>query len=819
MDMKTARIAVSSALYSIDRPYEYKIPKGIQNRIRPGMRVIVPFGRGNRKCEGFVLKITDVSGNEKLKTIDCLLDDNPVLTESQIKLGLWMRDRFFCTVYDALRAMLPAGIWFKIELFYTMETGVTAQMAKETVSPWPDAIKVLDILEHYGGSVPLDTIKRIMGDDAATSALKRLRDLALVRQEAARNQNIRDKSSQMAYLSIPAGEAMELAFRKKKSAPHQSAVLTLMCSLGESDVKELCYFTGAPKATVKKLADKGYLELETYEVFRSPEVRERKVGGKLKLTEEQNRAFEGIMLLEGTGEASVTLLHGITGSGKTSIYVSIIENMLKRGKDSIFLVPEIALTPQLAGEFMARFGDNVAVLHSGLSIGERYDEWKRVKKGIAHVVVGTRSAVFAPVKDLGAIIIDEEQEYTYKSQISPRYHARDVAKYRCHQNGALLILGSATPDVESMSCARDGIYHYFSLKTRYNQMELPQVIIADMKKNLRNGNSSVISTELKEEIEKNLLTGEQSILFINRRGTSNLITCGECGYVHDCPRCSVSLTYHADNNRLMCHYCGFSQILAGECPECGGIMKHIGAGTQKVEKELSEIFPGVEVLRMDTDTISGKNPHEKILSRFEEEKIPILVGTQMITKGLDFENVTLVGIISADQALYTSDYRAQEKTFGQITQVVGRAGRGVKKGRAVIQTYTPRNEIIQLAARQDYDDFFEREIELRRVLECPPVRDLVYILATGINESSVLSCLSYIRRGLEVFLEEREDVTVLGPAPAVVTRINNKFRHKVTIKCKNDKMIRDAVSQIIRQASGKKEFRRIAVYGDLGSLD
>ena len=820
MEVKlTARVAVSSALYSIDRPYEYKIPSGLNEKLRPGMRVIVPFGRGNRKCEGFVLKIGESSGAEKLKALYSILDDEPVLDERQIRLGLWMRDRFFSTAYDALRVMLPAGIWFQLKYFYALEDGMTFDMAREAVSGYELALKTLRVLEDHGGRAEDIAIKGLLGDNEARSTLKKLKDMGIIRQEAMESQRVRDKMSQTARLTISAGQAAELAVRKKKNASSQAAVLELLSRIYEADVKELCYFTGASRTTIKRLAAMGAIELEPYEVFRNPEIKGRGTDGKTELNDEQNRAFKGLMMLADRGDASVALLHGVTGSGKTLIYISLIHEMLHRDKSAIFLVPEISLTPQLAGEFVGRFGDKVAVLHSGLSMGERYDEWKRVKSGAARVVVGTRSAIFAPVQDMGIIIIDEEQEYTYKSENSPRYHARDVAKYRCHQSGALLVLGSATPAIESMYNAKEGIYQHFSLRTRYNEMELPRVIISDMKKNLRNGNNLSISNELKEEIEKNLEKSEQSILFINRRGTSNLIACGECGYTNTCPRCSVSLTYHGDNNRLMCHYCGFSRRQAEECPECGGIMRHIGAGTQRVVEHLEEILPGVGVLRMDTDTISGKNPHEKILGRFEDERIPILVGTQMITKGLNFENVTLVGVISADQSLYTSDYKAQERTFSQITQVVGRAGRGGKKGRAVIQTYTPRNEVIRLAASQDYDGFYDQEIEFRRALEVPPFCEIISIVASGIDESCVFACLSYIRRGLEVYLRDREDVTVLGPAAATVSKVNNRFRYKVTLKCKNDKMIREAVSRVIRQASRKNEFRRIAVYGDLGHFD
>lgn len=813
----SARVAVEEAPYSIDRPYEYLIPPSMADRLRPGMRVLVPFARGNRRCEAFVLKVTPPTEGLKLKAVDALLDSEPVLDPGQVRLGLWMRERFFCTAYNALRAMLPAGLWHKVRHVYRLSDGITFDMARAQMARRPAALQALDVLESFGGGAELEQVKAEMGDEAALSALKRLRDEKIAVCETPATRKVQDKTGQTVILSIPAQEALDIARRKKKTAPAQAALLELMAELGEADVKELCYFTGAKKVSVTKLQSLGFVTLETREIFRRPQVQERGGSDAEILTGEQQAAFDGIRALTESGEAAVALLQGVTGSGKTAVYMALMEEMLRRGKDTIFLVPEIALTPQLVGRFTARFGDQVAVMHSALTMGERYDEWKRIRSGGARIVVGTRSAVFAPIQNLGAIIMDEEQEYTYKSEMTPRYHARDVAKYRCHQSGALLLLGSATPTVETMYSARQGVYHSFALQTRYNQMELPRVIVADMKKNLREGGDITISEVLREELEKNLETGEQSILFINRRGTSNLIACGECGHVPGCDRCSVSLTYHEDNHRLMCHYCGRSIGIMDRCPECGGFMKQIGAGTQKVEQQLLEMFPGVEVLRMDMDTISQKRTHEMILADFEGRRVPILVGTQMVTKGLDFENVTLVGVVSADQSLYVSDYRAQERTFALITQVVGRAGRGEKAGRAVIQTYTPRNEVIELAARQDYEGFYEREIELRRVMNYPPVRDLISIMAAGISETRVLACCAFIRRELQRRIGHTAEV--LGPAPPAVARVNNRYRYKVTVSCKNDKITRGVLAAVIQRAAGMKEFRGVTVYGDLDSFE
>jgi len=424
--------------------------------------------------------------------------------------------------------------------------------------------------------------------------------------------------------------------------------------------------------------------------------------------------------------------------------------------------------------------------------------------------------VFAPLRQIGLIILDEEQESSYKSENSPRYHARDVAKYRCVQNNALLILGSATPSIESMHQALEGSLHLFSLTKRYNQRALPQVVIADMRKELRRGNDTSISGVLREELQRNLERGEQSILFLNRRGASRMVSCGECGQVPECPRCTVKLTYHSANGRLMCHHCGHSQPLPPVCPDCGGQLNFIGVGTQRVQEELAELFPGVEILRMDTDTVSAAHPHEEVLDRFRKKKVPILVGTQMVAKGLDFENVTLVGVIAPDLSLYVDDFRAAERTFSLLTQVVGRAGRGTRQGRAVIQTYTPDNDVIRFASCQDYDRFYRQEIELRRLRQYPPFSDEILLTASGTEEGAVLRCCVRLRHGLEqAFAQRPGEWTILGPAPASVAKVNNRFRYRLTLSGRADRETRRLIAHFIRAAHQDKDNRGVSVYADV----
>ena len=746
-EMKVAKIAVSGVPFRLDKPFDYSIPEQLAGKVVPGVRVEVPFTRANRSTEGIVLAVTPESSLEQLKPVSSVLDAEPVLSGKLLSLAMWMHERFFCTVYEAVKAMLPAGLWFK-----------------------------------------------------------------------AGKQRVHEKYVTMAELDVPAEEAMDAAQRKRLRAPMQAEILKTLCSVGRAPVSEVLEFTGASRQSLNALVKAGFVLLNDEEVFRRPEVNVERVELP-QLNESQQAAFEGISALADGNKAGAALLFGVTGSGKTTIYIRLIAEQRARGRSCMLLVPEISLTPQMLRTFTAHFGDDIAVLHSSLSAGERYDEWRRIKNGSAKVVIGTRSAVFAPLEDIGLIIIDEEQEDTYKSENAPRYHARDVAKYRCAQDKALLLLGSATPDVESRYFASTGRYGFFTLPGRYNARELPSVEIVDLKRELRRGNGGSISARLREELTGNIERGEQSILFINRRGANKLVTCVECGYTYKCPNCSVSLTYHSYGRKLMCHQCGYTQPLDEYCPDCGGTLKFVGAGTQKVEEELHELFPGVDVLRMDTDTVSGAGGHDKLLERFRTEKIPIMVGTQMVTKGLNFENVTLVGVICADQGLNAGDYRASERTFSLITQVIGRSGRFEKPGRAIIQTYTPQNETILQAAAQDYESFFASEIELRRLQRLPPFTELLSITMSGMNETLVLECASRVRSELWYAVKNADGARVLGPAPMTILKVNNNYRYRVTLCSIPGSGMRRLVADTVVRFSADKRYRGVAVYADMNPSD
>ena len=818
-----ARIALSAATFAIDKPYDYLIPRELEGML-PGVRVIVPFGAGNRRAEGLVLAVekAELTG-KKLKSVLTQLDEEPVLDREGISLALWIRERWFCTVWEAARAMLPAGLYYSLQDRYRLADGVDREAALKAAGRSVRERKIVELVSAQVHGLEAGQIREAFGTRNPGPALRALTEKGVLKLETSAERGVGDKTEKLVSLAVPPEEALAQVTPRRKAAPLRYSVVELLAGIGAAPAKEVCYFTGASNATLRSLEKSGLITVSEQEAFRRSAPEHIIPAEPIVLNREQQTAFEGMDTLASRGKAAAALLYGVTGSGKTQIYLRLIQETLKRGRTALVLVPEIALTPQLLALFGGYFGDKVAVLHSSLSAGERYDEWKRAKQGKARVVIGTRSAVFAPLRDLGLIILDEEQEGSYKSENVPRYHARDVAKYRARQSAALLVLGSATPAVETMYHARRGDYHLFTLSHRYNERALPKVQIADMREELRAGNPSPIGRTLREALAENLELGEQSILFLNRRGASRMVTCVSCGQVPTCPRCSAYLTYHSDNRRLMCHHCGHSEPLPDSCPECGGALEFVGAGTQKVEETLHELFPGTEVLRMDADTTTARRSHEKLLSRFRERKVPILVGTQMVAKGLDFENVTLVGVISADQGLYVDDYRAGERTFSLLTQVVGRAGRGSKEGRAIIQTFTPENDVITAAARQDYDSFYEDEIALRKLRGCPPFSSIFVITVSGKEESQTLRVCAFLRDTLNKWFQMEPYVSwpcqILGPAPAAVAKVNNRYRYQLTLTAENRRPVRELVAHLVRCAQADRKNRGVSITADIDPMN
>lgn len=803
-----AKVAVAAATYAIDKPYDYLAPDEAQ----PGQRVLIPFGRGNRTSEGLILSVRREVPEKPLKAIREVLDEDPVVTEREIKLALWMRQRYFCTFYDAIHTILPAAIWYRYREIWQIGTATPK-------GDLPDKEQeVLDLLSE--GPQETDTLKERLGE-SIVPLLRRMAKAGIVSAVTESDRKIRDKVVTMASLALPAEQALEKMQSKGRKGPRQMDAVKMLIQAGETSVHDLTYFTGVTRQGLNSLEKQGIIRLWQQEEYRISSADYSVKATDITLNDEQQQAFSEILQQSLSGQAGVTVLEGVTGSGKTLIYIRLAQELLQRGKSVMILVPEIALTPQMMARFTAYFGDEVALLHSGLRMAERYDQFKRIRRGEAHIVLGTRSAVFAPLDHIGLIVLDEEQEASYESESAPCYHARDIAKYRCVQENARLVLGSATPTVETAYHARGGSYQLCRLHHRYNEKNLPRVLLADMRQEIRDGYTGAVSRPLAEELRKNIASGEQSILFLNRRGNSRQLLCPNCGYVPRCPRCSVYLTYHSANGRLMCHYCGHSEKAPETCPECGGALRHIGVGTQKVEEELHALFPDVEILRMDADTVG--EGHEKLLRDFEEKKIPILLGTQMVAKGLDFENVTLVGVLAADLSLYVDHYRASERTFSLLTQVVGRAGRGEKSGRAVIQTYTPENDVIQAAARQDYESFYEGEIRMRRIRRDPPFADQFVITVVGPEESRVRRSCMEVRQGLRQAAAKPPytdlDLEILGPAPAPVVKVNNRYRYRITVIGRNEKILRDLIAAFMKEFARRKENRNMNIYTDCNRMD
>ena len=802
---------MDAATYAIDKLYSYRVPDELREQVQIGTRVLVPFGFGNKRAEAVVLAFREDAGEFKLKPIVEVLDETPILTAEQLRLAAWMRERLYCTYFDCVHAMLPAGLWFKRNETYTLAPDADLAALRERDG---EAGQVLALFEQPGQTLSVSEIRERLGKGAGQT-LDALAGEGILIYHSNTAQKTGDKTEKMLRLDMEASEAMSHISRR---SPARMDVVSLLSDGGAMSQKEIAYMTGVSDAALRDMTKKGILRAEYEEVLRAPDFSEVPRTAAPVLSAAQQQAYDGMAALMDENAPRAALLFGVTGSGKTQVYLQLIAHALEQGKSAIVLVPEIGLTPQLLRQFAARFGEEVAVLHSALSAGERYDSFKKIKTGRARVVIGTRSAVFAPAKNLGVIIIDEEQDAAYRSEQSPRYHARDVATYRAVQTDALLVLGSATPSVETYYGAKQGKYPVFALTERFLGAGLPEVIISDMRGLAREGRSGIIGPDLERELISTLEKGKQAILFLNRRGNSRVIGCGVCGWVPECPSCSTTMTYHSVSGRAMCHYCGASIKITGKCPACGSTSLFTETpGTQKLEEELHERFPSARVLRMDADTMTAKGAHERLLNQFGKGEADILIGTQMVTKGLDFENVTLVGVLDADQSLYAQDYRAHERTFSLITQVVGRAGRRFDIGRAVIQTYSPLHPVILTAARQDYEAFYESEMQTREALRCPPVCDITMITAVGELEQQVLSSLLALKTRLQSLMEGQfADVKapVLGPAAAQMVKVMGRYRYHLTIRAKDCARWRRLISGVLREFMQDGKNRSVTVFAD-----
>lgn len=815
MGKQLSAVAVDAVPYAIDKPYDYCIPEKLLEKAKIGCRVLVPFGRGNERREAIILSLHEDAADGHYKALLEVLDDPPVLDTEMLRLAVFMRERLFCTFFDCVRAMLPAALWFKRQEHYTLASRIDKSQLSALQAGENDEAKLFSLFSMEKPAVSLEDITQVMGKNMAV-VLDELCAQGLLQYHSGTLPRTQDKTERM-YTLISDKETAMSRIKRGRSAVRRD-VISCLSDSGAMNARELQYMTGASDAVLRGMVKSGILHTFQEKRLRTPDWSDVPESPPVVLSLAQQQVYEKITDLRQSERPSAALLFGVTGSGKTQIYIKLIADTFEQGKSSIILVPEIGLTPQVIRIFISHFGSQVAVLHSALSAGERYDSWNRIRAGDARVVIGTRSAVFAPVRNLGIIIIDEEQDAAYKSEQSPRYHARDIAKYRVAKANAFLLLGSATPSIESYFGAEQGKYPVFHLSERYLGTELPQVMVADMRGIIRKGIDGVIGPILQKQIEYNLQNKQQTILFLNRRGNSRTIGCSMCGWIPECPSCSSSLTYHSANNRAMCHYCGYSVKMTGICPDCGS--SHLYAetpGTQKVEQELTTLWPQARILRMDADTTSARGAHEKLIHAFGSGKADILLGTQMVTKGLDFENVTLVGVLDADQSLYAQDYRARERAFALITQVVGRAGRRFTLGRAVIQTYSPEHDVILTAARQDYLTFYHEEIERRQALRFPPIEQLFVLTAIGEAEEQVLAALLRLKARLEGLMQGQFSdfkYPILGPAPAAIVRISGRFRYHLTLRCPDNKRRRELIAGVMREFAGDKRNRGVNLIAD-----
>ena len=777
--MNIAKVIVDVPASSTNQTFDYLIPEKFKDMLTLGMRVIVPFGP--RKIMGFVVGFTSESSFTKLKKIIDVLDLTPVLTKELLELGKWVANETLSLSITALQAMLPQ----------VLKSQYKKELVRMTDDMLPDEFENLFAGRDY---IPFEEFEATSISYYQLQKLLETGDMSveyLVKSRITKKQITMVKPVKDIHLLEEALEDLSKTAKKQRQL-----LLYFIEDDKEIEQKELLKKVQTTTSTVKTLVEKGLLETYQQEVLRNPyNDNEFERTTALELTDEQSKAIEPINQTIEESKHEVFLIHGVTGSGKTEIYLQAIQHVIDKGKEAIVLVPEISLTPQMVKRFKGRFGSDVAVMHSALSAGEKYDEWRRIHRKEVNVVVGARSAVFAPFENLGIIIIDEEHETTYKQEDQPRYHARDVAIHRGQINNCPVILGSATPALESYARASKGVYKLATLSQRTNQKAMPEVEIIDMRNELHAGNRTMFSRNLKEEIEHCLTRGEQIVLMLNRRGYSTFVMCRDCGHVKECPHCDIALTYHKNSNQLKCHYCSYEERVPEVCPECDSdLIRYFGTGTQKVEESLTKLIPEARVIRMDVDTTRRKGSHEKLLSQFAEGKADILLGTQMIAKGLDFENVTLVGVLTADSMLHLPDFRSSEKTFQLLTQVSGRAGRHELPGKVVVQTYTPDHYSIELASVYDFNSFYKHEMSMRKAFQYPPYFFLALVTVSHENNVKAMQTTQQIAQLL--MKSVGGSTVVLGPTPSPIPRIKDRYRYQCMIKYRNEPHLRKYMNKI-----------------------
>ncbi|MFY0544473.1 primosomal protein N' [Brevibacillus sp. H7] len=782
----TAKVIVDVPTSRTNRPFDYLVPEWLKPLLTVGSRVVVPFGP--RKLQGYVVEVTEEPSETtaRLKEIERVLDDSPPLTPELLRLAEWMSRQYLCPWVMAIQAMIPAVLKGKSEKWLTATELLDETSAGRSPLLW-------EVLRRR--HIPLsEAEKRFPEEQLLVPGW--IHSGLLATEYQVTDRTTRKQQTFVKLLLEP--EELEDAIRSLPARAEQMRrVLQLLAEhrgqlLSAATVQEELGITRSP---LKSLEQRGWIALEQQEVFRDPYAHKRFAQSeKPVFTPQQQAVLSPVSDAIQSGTYASFLLHGVTGSGKTEVYMEAIEQTLAMGKEAIFLVPEISLTPQMVERFKARFGSSVAVLHSALSQGERYDEWRKIIRRQVRVVVGARSAVFAPFPNLGLIVIDEEHETSYKQEETPRYHAREVALWRARENGAVLMLGSATPALETYALAARGRYQLLEMKERVGNRPLPQVHVVDMRDELRAENRSMFSRLLYEKIEDRLAKREQMVLFLNRRGFSTFVMCRSCGYTLRCLHCDISLTYHRTNHTARCHYCGYTLSQPSRCPECQSEhIRFFGTGTQKVEAELARLFPGIRVIRMDVDTTSRKGAHEELLHQFRTGQGDVLLGTQMIAKGLDFPRVTLVGVIAADTSLHLPDFRAAEKTFQLLTQVGGRAGRHELEGDVIVQTYTPEHYSIVHATGHDYAAFYREEMEQRRRAGYPPYYRLVLITFSHEDVPVVIRAAGVMAE----YLRPRLAATtrLLGPVASPIARVKDRFRFQIMLKYRDEPQLAELLAE------------------------
>lgn len=825
-----AGVYIIEAPYHIDRVYSYYIPHDIAERVVPGSVVEVPFGNGNRRMTAVVYETYDEADREDIKPIMSAVDVfPPYLTPELIRLCSFLKERTLCTFGEAVKCILPSAALSRIAEYYRAAPDFDESRVEKIIGTMNEKAAFVYAAVRSSKRISKETLRGRFGEETTQILLRLVREGLIEKCGEVKRGGSNIKTDLKIY---PGGKFEEIGEKPLETVFKSERQRLVMSTVSEapgillSDVADALQLDRQiVRTAAMALEKKGYVRTESESVWRTPSVLGKDVPAyktDFELSEEQQTAYERLLAVYRADAPRAALLHGVTGSGKTNVLLKLIDRVIEDKKSVIMLVPEIALTPQTVGRFAARYGSRIALVHSALSAGERFDEWRRIRSGEASVVIGTRSAVMAPVKDLGLIIIDEEHEHTYKSDTDPKYSAHEVASYRCGEAGSAMILASATPSVTSFYKAVTGKYTLAELKSRYGASSLPDTEICDMRAELSSGNTSPFSRALIGRIGHELDEGRQTILFLNRRGYNSQISCRSCGDTVKCPHCSVSLTYHVSSgaqiprereagegylevrkNRgyLHCHMCGYREKVPDRCPECGG--EHFmftGCGTQLAEDELKKLYPNIRIIRMDHDTTNGKSSHEALLSDFREGKADILLGTQMVTKGHDFPNVTTVGVLNADSSLFLDDYRANERTFSMLTQVIGRAGRGSAGGKSVVQTFNPESDIIALAAKQDYRSFYEQEIRIRQALTFPPFCDIAVVTLASSDEGRLGS--TAVRMGERIREYTRKEYTdvkaiIYGPFEAPVYKVQNVCRLRFVIKCRLNKRTREFISSLL----------------------